>query len=146
VLAHHGGEDLCGWLPYAARLVRSGFRILALDFRGYGQSDSLDGGKALRLDRDLAAAADRARADGAERVVLMGASLGGAAVVQNGASLRVDGIVSLSGTRRGYGINHYASLQRMRAPFLYLGSKTTTARPSRRCVTSTRASARATSA
>jgi alpha-beta hydrolase superfamily lysophospholipase len=125
VLAHEGGDDLCGsWLPYAKRLVQSGFRTLLFDFRGNGESESVNGRRALRLDRDLAAAVRRARAGGSRRVFLIGASLGGATAVQNGASLPVNGIVSLSGTRiwPGYGINRYASLPRMRAPFLYIGT------------------------
>jgi alpha-beta hydrolase superfamily lysophospholipase len=132
VLAHEGRSDLCAsWLPYAKRLVRSGFRTLLFDFRGNGQSASAAGDKALRIDRDLAAVVARAWAGGARRVFLMGASLGGAAAVQNGASLRVSGIVSLSGTRiwPGFGINHYASLPRLRAPFLYLGTTDDSAAP-----------------
>ncbi len=125
VLAHEGRSDLCAsWLPYAQRLVRSGFRVLLFDFRGNGQSESAAGDKAPRLDRDLAAAVTRAWAGGTRRVFLIGASLGGAAAVQNGAALHVDGIVSLSGTRiwPGFGINHYASLPHLRVPFLYLGT------------------------
>jgi pimeloyl-ACP methyl ester carboxylesterase len=132
VLAHEGRDSLCGgWLPYARRLVRSGYRTLLFDFRGNGQSESVGGRKALRLDRDLAAAVGRARAGGARRVFLMGASLGGAAAVQNGASLPVSGIISLSGTRiwPGFGINHYASLPRLRVPFLYLGTTDDSAAP-----------------
>jgi pimeloyl-ACP methyl ester carboxylesterase len=134
VLAHEGRDSLCGgWLPYAARLVRSGHRTLLFDFRGNGESESVTGHKALRLDRDLAAAVGRARAGGARRVFLMGASLGGAAAVQNGASLPVNGIVSLSGTRiwPGFGINHYASLPRLRVPFLYLGTTHDSAAPAK---------------
>jgi hypothetical protein len=67
VLAHEGRDDLCGsWLPYAARLVRSGFRTLMFDFRGNGQSDSVADPKALRLDRDLEAAVTRAWARGTQ--------------------------------------------------------------------------------
>jgi alpha-beta hydrolase superfamily lysophospholipase len=134
VLAHEGRDDLCGsWLPYAARLVPSGFRTLMFDFRGNGQSESVADPKALRLDRDLEAAVTRAWAGGTRRVFLVGASLGGAAAVQNGASLHVSGIVSLSGTRiwPGFGINHYASLPRLRAPFLYLGTTDDSAAPAK---------------
>jgi alpha-beta hydrolase superfamily lysophospholipase len=134
VLAHEGRDDLCGsWLPYAARLVRSGFRTLLFDFRGNGQSESVADPKALRLDRDLEAAVTRAWAGGTRRVFLMGASLGGAAAVQNGASLDVSGIVSLSGTRiwPGFGINNYASLPRLRVPFLYLGTTDDSAAPAK---------------
>jgi alpha-beta hydrolase superfamily lysophospholipase len=125
VLAHEGRSDLCGsWLPYAKHLVASGFRTLMFDFRGAGESQRVGGRKYLRLGRDLAAAVKRARAEDKGAVFLIGASLGGAEAVQDGASLPVSGIVSLSGTRiwPGYGINHPASLPHMRAPFLYIGS------------------------
>jgi pimeloyl-ACP methyl ester carboxylesterase len=124
VLAHEGGSNLCGWLPYAATLVRAGLRVLAFDFRDYGLSGHPPK-NALLLGNDLAAAAAHARAEGAKHVFLMGASMGGAAVVQNTASLRVAGRISLSGTRlwQGYGINAPNSLPRIRAPFLYLGSR-----------------------
>jgi alpha-beta hydrolase superfamily lysophospholipase len=132
VLAHEGRDDLCGsWLPSAKRFVRAGFRTLMFDFRGNGHSELVDGRKALRLDQDLDAAVKRARRSGARRVFLIGASLGGAAAVQNGASLPVTGIVSLSGTRiwPGFGINHYASLPHLRVPFLYVGSTNDSAAP-----------------
>jgi pimeloyl-ACP methyl ester carboxylesterase len=38
VLAHESPADLCGWLPYASRLARDGFRVLVFDFRGFGLS------------------------------------------------------------------------------------------------------------
>jgi pimeloyl-ACP methyl ester carboxylesterase len=51
--------------------------------------------------------------------------MGGAAVVQNGSALAVDGLVSVSGTEfwPGYGINRPKSLKRIRSPFLYVGSR-----------------------
>ena len=56
---------------------------------------------------------------------LAGASMGGAAVVQNTSTLRVDGRISLSGTRlwSGFGVNYPKGLTRVRAPFLYLGTR-----------------------
>jgi pimeloyl-ACP methyl ester carboxylesterase len=51
--------------------------------------------------------------------------MGGAAIVQNTSALRVEGRISLSGTRLwpGFGINHPADLARIRAPFIYVGSR-----------------------
>jgi dienelactone hydrolase len=51
--------------------------------------------------------------------------MGGAAIVQNTSALRVEGRISLSGTRLwpGFGINNPAGLARIRAPFLYVGSR-----------------------
>jgi uncharacterized protein len=123
VLAHQGRSDLCEELPYAKTLVAAGLRVLAFDFRGNGHS-ALPRKGALAYRRDFAAAIARLRADGAKRVFLIGASMGGAAAVQNAGGLALAGIVSLSGTRlwSGFGINKPGP-RALRAPFLYLGSK-----------------------
>jgi dienelactone hydrolase len=123
ILAHQGRSDLCDTLPYAAKLAPAGFRVLAFDFRGWGRSQSPSRNR-LSLGRDLAAVVARAREEGVEHVFLIGASMGGAAIVQNTSALRVDGRVSLSGTRlwTGFGINNPNGLKRIRAPFLYLGT------------------------
>jgi hypothetical protein len=90
VLAHQGQSNLCDTLDYAKSLLASGLRVLAFDFRGNGLSKR-PGRHTLELGRDLAAATQRAHTDGAEHVFLIGASMGGAAAVQNGAELPVSG-------------------------------------------------------
>lgn len=130
VLAHEGGADLCGWLFYMKTLNRAGIRAFAFDFRGYGNSDRPETGS-LALGRDLAGAVAQVRSDGAKHVFLLGASMGGAAVVQNSADIRVDGLISLSGTRlwSGYGINDPKGVRSLSAPFLYVGSRQDTRAP-----------------
>jgi pimeloyl-ACP methyl ester carboxylesterase len=123
VLAHQGQSNLCDTIAYAKTLLADGLRILALDFRGNGLSQRPDR-NALALGRDLAAAVTRARADGSEHVFLIGASMGGAAIVQNSGGLGVTGTVSLSGTRLwpGFGLNTPGP-HALRAPLLYIGSR-----------------------
>jgi alpha-beta hydrolase superfamily lysophospholipase len=124
VLAHQGGADLCGWLPYISTLQHAGLRAFAFDFRGSGLS-GMSSRASLALGRDLAGAVARVRADGARDVFLMGASMGGAAVAQNSAGIDVAGRISLSGTRlwTGYGVNDPAGVRRISAPFLYVGTR-----------------------
>jgi pimeloyl-ACP methyl ester carboxylesterase len=124
VLAHGGRSDLCETLTFATRLAAAGYRVVAFDFRGNGRSES-PSTNPLALGTDIAAAVAHARATGAERIFLIGASMGGAAIVQNTSSVRVEGRISLSGTRLwpGFGINDPAGVARIRAPFLYLGSR-----------------------
>jgi alpha-beta hydrolase superfamily lysophospholipase len=124
VLGHGGRSSLCDTLAFAARLRAAGYRIVAFDFRGSGRS-AAPTKNALALGRDLAAAVAHARESGAERIFLIGSSMGGAAIVQNTSTLRVAGRISLSGTRlwSGFGINDPAGLTRIREPFLYVGSR-----------------------
>jgi pimeloyl-ACP methyl ester carboxylesterase len=125
VLAHEEGSNLCGWLPYMKTLNAEGIRTLAVDLRGYGRSD-ISNEHPYAFGEDLATAVAQARADGATKVFLMGASMGGGAVIQNAASVTVDGRISLSGTRLepgGWGIDDRAGVARITAPFLYVGSQ-----------------------
>jgi pimeloyl-ACP methyl ester carboxylesterase len=123
VLAHQGRSDLCEELPYAKTLVSAGMRVLAFDFRGNGHS-AYPPKNALAYRRDFAAAITHLKRDGATRVFLIGASMGGAAAVQNSGGLPLAGVVSLSGTRlwTGFGINKPGP-RALRAPFLYIGSR-----------------------
>ncbi len=123
VLAHGGRSDLCDTLTFAGRAIAAGYRIVAFDFRGNGRSESPP--SRLALGNDLAAAVAHARQNGAKHIFLIGSSMGGAAIVQNTSALRVDGRISLSGTRLwpGFGINDPAGLARIRAPVLYVGSR-----------------------
>ena len=95
VFAHQTDDDLCAWLPYARRLG-AGHRVLAVDFRAKGGSDGAPGAGLGRYDRDIVAAVRWARAHGATRVVLVGASMGATAVLSAAGRVPVDAVVSLS--------------------------------------------------
>lgn len=93
VLAHMRGRDRTTWFDFARRSAAAGHRTLAFDFRGYGGST---GTRDENLATDLSAAVDFLRADGAERIVVVGASMGGTAAVNVAAQFDVDAAVSLS--------------------------------------------------
>ena len=81
VLAHGGQFDKESWTPQARAIADAGFRVLALDFRGYG--DSVGPGQqdpiAAPLHLDVLGAVRYMRAAGATSVAVVGASLGGMA-------------------------------------------------------------------
>jgi pimeloyl-ACP methyl ester carboxylesterase len=97
VLAHGRGGDLCEWLPYAQRFAERGYQALAFDFEGFGGSRAGLGADA-GIETDVVAAARQLRRRGADRIVLVGSSMGGTAVLA-AARIRppVAGVVSLSG-------------------------------------------------
>jgi alpha-beta hydrolase superfamily lysophospholipase len=126
VLAHESPADLCGWLPYMATLTGSGVRVLAFDFRGFGDSDRPASDRDFyAYGRDLTAAVGRLRANGAHKIFLIGASFGGVAAFTYGPGLPLAGIVSLSGETSipGAHLNALKAAPRLRAPLLIVGSR-----------------------
>jgi len=80
VLAHGGRFNKESWGKQAQVLVGAGFRVLAIDFRGYGQSrgpESKSGED--REEYDVLAAVRYLHKTGAKTVSVVGASFGGAA-------------------------------------------------------------------
>jgi pimeloyl-ACP methyl ester carboxylesterase len=81
VLAHGGQFNKESWTKQAKTLVRAGFQVLAIDFRGYGKShgpgDSDPMDAALHLD--VLAAVRYLRKNGTKSVSVVGGSMGGSA-------------------------------------------------------------------
>ena len=80
VLAHGGRFNKASWEKQAQVLVGAGFRVLAFDFRGYGQSrgpESKSGED--REAYDVLAAVRYLHKTGTKTVSVVGASFGGAA-------------------------------------------------------------------
>jgi pimeloyl-ACP methyl ester carboxylesterase len=122
VLAHQINNDLCQWLPYARVLAKRGYRVLAFDFEGLGASGPSPGSGDPPLDQNVAAAAEVLRDRGASKVVLIGGSLGGTAVVTAAADVRplVAGVICLSGPSEFYGMDAVEATSRLTVPVLFL--------------------------
>ena len=98
MLVHQYPSDLCGFWPFAGYLAKRGLRAFALDLRCFGRSACPEGEAKGRVVDDLDAAAELRRR-GVTRVALVGASMGGAAVLIAGTRVQppVAAVVSLSG-------------------------------------------------
>ena len=75
VLAHGGRFTKESWEPQAQVLAKAGFRVLAFDFRGYGQSPRQPNDAPPHLD--VLAAVRYLRQAGANTVAVIGGSFGG---------------------------------------------------------------------
>jgi pimeloyl-ACP methyl ester carboxylesterase len=81
VLAHGGQFNKESWNPQARALQAAGFKVLAIDFRGYGKShgpgdkDPMD----APLEKDVLAAVRYLHKAGAQSVSVVGGSMGGSA-------------------------------------------------------------------
>lgn len=122
LLAHQSRGDACQWVGYARRLAGLGYTVIALDFRGYGDSQTRGGRARGRLAADLAAAAKAARARGAQKVFAVGASMGGTAVLAAGVNIRpwLNGVVNLSGPAAYLWIDALKLVPRLTVPVLYV--------------------------
>jgi pimeloyl-ACP methyl ester carboxylesterase len=125
LLVHQTGRSAsCGWWPFANQLAAHGVRAVLLDLCGYGQS-SCDSTTPWFTDyRDqVVRTVARLRADGATRVTLVGASLGGTVASVSAASAHVDAVVNLS----GFGFGPMApgpAISALTIPVLAAGSRT----------------------
>jgi pimeloyl-ACP methyl ester carboxylesterase len=117
ILAHQVSGSMCQWWPYGRSLEAAGFRVVAFDFDGCGASPAGDG----NYPGEVAAAAQWARHAGAEKVVLMGGSMGGTAVMVAAARLgaSVAGVIDLSGPAIFAGMNALAAAGRVHVPVLF---------------------------
>lgn len=78
ILAHGKAYDKDSWAAFAPGAVAAGWTVLAPNFRGYGHSQPGE----PHYERDVLGAVAHARAEGAEAVAILGASMGGAAVLR----------------------------------------------------------------
>jgi pimeloyl-ACP methyl ester carboxylesterase len=118
VLAHGGRFNKGSWEKQAQALAAAGFRVLAMDFRGYGQSrgpgDSDPMSAPLHLD--VLAAVRYLRKSGAKTVSVVGASMGGGAA--GDASIlsepgEIDRLVFLGASPNG-------PAEKLKAPSLFI--------------------------
>lgn len=122
VLAHQFMSDHCEFMDFARELAAKGYRALAIDLRGNGDSR---GGNGPWFDRDVAAAVARLRADGTKRIELVGASMGGTAVLVAASRIKppVNGVVSLSGPARYNGLDGVRAVRRSRVPVRFIADR-----------------------
>jgi pimeloyl-ACP methyl ester carboxylesterase len=113
VLGHQAGSDLCEWLPQARRLAKQGHQVLAFDFGPYAN-----------IGKDMVAAAAELRRRGADRLVLVGSSMGGTAAIEAAAEITppVAGVVSLSGPEEYQGADAATAAPKLRVPVLFIAA------------------------
>jgi pimeloyl-ACP methyl ester carboxylesterase len=102
VLAHGGRFNKESWEKQARALAAAGFRVVAIDFRGYGQSRGPGQSEPLSapLHLDVLAAVRYLKKSGARTVSIVGGSMGGGAgadaVIEAGPG-EIDRLVVLGG-------------------------------------------------
>lgn len=112
ILAHQDGGDVCQWMPDARELAKEGYRVVAVNSAGSEVEE-------------LTAAATYVRAHGAHKVLLVGASKGGTAVLTSAGSITppVDAVVSLSAPANYFGMDAAGTVPKLTMPILYMAAE-----------------------
>jgi pimeloyl-ACP methyl ester carboxylesterase len=108
VLGHQLGSDYCSWVPFAKRLAERNIRALAINFVSTSPDD------------DMVVGFDELRRRGAERIILVGASMGGTAALVASAQLDVAGVAALSAPREFSGLDALPSVRGLETRALFL--------------------------
>lgn len=106
VLAHGARLNKESWAPQAQSLAAAGFLVLAIDFRGYGQSRGPGQSDPLSapLSLDVLGAVRYLRQDGASTISVIGGSMGGMAAGAAAIAAEpgeIDRVVLLAATANG---------------------------------------------
>jgi dienelactone hydrolase len=127
VLAHEYQADLCNAWPFADHLAKRGLRAFAVDLRCFGLSACPQGDAAGRVVDDLLAAVAELRGRGVTRVALVGASMGGSAVLIAATRVQppVDVVVELSGqadltSQLGIPLDAAAAVAQLAVPAMFV--------------------------
>ena len=95
ILAHQYKGSWKSWEFFIPALVAEGYKVYAFDFNGYGKNGGFSK-KRMNNDLDIEKVIEFARADGASKVILIGSSMGAAAVLKAALTNDVDGIVAMA--------------------------------------------------
>jgi pimeloyl-ACP methyl ester carboxylesterase len=114
ILAHQADGDLCQWKIYATYLASKGYRALAINFDVTPFSENVPAAvEAMRREKDI------------KQVFLVGASMGGTAVLQAAAQVQppVAGVVSLSAPTVYAGMDALAPMPQLAVPAFFAAAE-----------------------
>jgi pimeloyl-ACP methyl ester carboxylesterase len=94
ILAHQGtiGANQRDWEPFARMIAERGYAAVTFDFRGRGLSKG-DYNATYYLIRDMRALIDHLHTEGYDRIVCMGASMGGTTCLRAAVEYNLEGVV-----------------------------------------------------
>jgi pimeloyl-ACP methyl ester carboxylesterase len=122
IFSHMFPTDQTSWTPLAKDLAGRGYLVLTYDFRGYGTSQGTK--DVSKIDHDLRAAVAFIRTQGATRLALVGASMGGMATAKVAAVEKPDAVIIMSAPQSFMGLAvSDDEVKAITAPKLFIGSE-----------------------
>jgi uncharacterized protein len=97
VYFHGNGGNLSNWSPILAAIVRRGYAVFAIDYRGYGVSTGTPSERGLYRDAEAAVASAWPEADPTTPMIYWGRSLGVAMAAYAATVKKPDGVIAEAG-------------------------------------------------
>ena len=118
VFSHMFGTTQSIWYDLAGKLAAQGYTVLTFDFRGVGTSS----GKLVirHVYRDTLAAVRFMRGWNPEKIVVMGASMGGTSSIVAAGQTKVDGLVVIASGMMFRGLDARPYLTNLQMPKLFI--------------------------
>lgn len=121
ILGHMRPADMTSWFDFGRVLAEQGYTAIAFNFRGYGKSEAGENGE-FAVGNDMRAAVDAALAEGAQRIYLIGASMGGTGAVAAASDRDIEAVVTLSAPDEFEGVNAAVLAERVESPMLLIAA------------------------
>lgn len=121
VLCHMYPADQRSWWDFASLLAGKKYAALTFDFRGYGESQGKK--EIAKIYLDVRAALKFLQDQGAEKVFLIGASMGGTASLIVAAEEKVAGVITLSAPDAFRGLDAREAVKKVTAPKLFIAAE-----------------------
>lgn len=127
VLLHQSGSNYCGWAPFVSVLEENGIRSILINLCDSGLTECAGHEKILTGANAVIAATEWARANGAIRVVVVGASMGGtiafvAAGSEHGTG--IDAVANMAGPISFEDVSAADFAPNVKVPILFAVSET----------------------
>lgn len=120
ILTHMFPTDQKSWFDFAKKLANEGFTAMTFDFRGYGESG---GSKEVsQIDRDLEGAYLYLKPK-AQKIFLIGASMGATASIRVASQQPVAGVVCISDPVSFRGLDAEGAIAKVKAPALFIATE-----------------------
>jgi esterase/lipase len=122
IFSHMKPDTQKDWEFFAIKLGKSGYRTFTFDFRGHGESEGKK--KYSKNDADLVAAISYARREGAENIVLIGASMGAMATAKVASLDSFSAVVLMApyfGNKKYAGPNK-SDIEKISSPLLFISA------------------------
>ncbi len=120
VVVHGANANRTNWYDAGAKIAAGGYQVLMIDLRGTGNST---GKRRTNQDIDTVAAAAWLEGHGANKIALIGSSMGATSVLVAATERAVAGVVALSPPQASFAMDAAAAAPKITVPVMLFAAE-----------------------